>query len=248
MAFKKILIEAAKTDAWLTPYTITKAVKQKIYGQKVRLIVAHSAVRMALVNNSNVYVTLAEVSDMQIQAFEQVLGSSLFNAVTNYRLIKTDQTWRDAYGVSQRDWDYSDPKDANVQFDKNIDVVYCRECGMLIPLRIASIDHQAPQTGGEAQAIARLFRSLGCTRASGTGQKSQDTGTLYAASIGGRTALAPGTKEDRYTLNLVGIIYYSAILAAGLEQELKKAAMHSAMNLRPVCPPCNSQLRNSNLM
>lgn len=55
----------------------------------------------------------------------------------------------------------------------------------------------------------------------------------------------PGsTKADRYTLTMEGIIFYSFVRALNMEQELLQRTMHSLVNLRLLCGPCNMQRGN----
>ncbi|KAF2815748.1 uncharacterized protein BDZ99DRAFT_457713 [Mytilinidion resinicola] len=48
------------------------------------------------------------------------------------------------------------------------------------------------------------------------------------------------TLDDRYTLNQDGQIFYSLVVAAGMEKALKERCMNSLVNLRPLCFKCNS--------
>ena len=130
-------------------------------------------------------------------------------------------------------------------------VVVCRQCGVLIPLKVASIDHQAPQTGGQDKAMLRFFRVADCTVGGGVGAKFNAIHSLVHKDrnpIGNDVdpSSIKSTKEERYTLNAAGLIYYSLIRHAGLLDEFARACMHSGFNLRPVCPPCNSRVSNGN--
>jgi hypothetical protein len=129
---------------------------------------------------------------------------------------------------------------------RTIDVVNCRQCGILLPLSVASIDHQAPQTTGITKAMCRFFRSVGCTVGSGKGTKSITLQYKYAPQIGAYDSPSTGNREERYTLNEIGRMYYTMMHLSGQLDLFKAACMHSGFNLRPVCPPCNSSLSNTN--
>jgi hypothetical protein len=162
--------------------------------------------------------------------------------------------WQELYRVENSAWNRINPK-TQTQDDLAEDddgkfftlVVYCRECGLQIPLSVATVDHQAAQNGGETKAMFRFFRAIGCTEASGAGRKSQRLLAYFNNNGMQVTDSTPqsGNKLDRYTLNDFGVLYYSILRAAGLMAEFKNACMHGGFNLRPVCPPCNSRLRNT---
>jgi hypothetical protein len=52
------------------------------------------------------------------------------------------------------------------------------------------------------------------------------------------------TTQERYTLNMKGELFYSCIKAFRLEDLLFERAMHSLVNLRPLCGRCNSDRGN----
>ena len=56
-----------------------------------------------------------------------------------------------------------------------------------------------------------------------------------------------GTDIDRYTLSMKGIIYFTMLRHYNLTNEMLQMSMHHVANLRPMCGPCNSRLRNTNI-
>jgi hypothetical protein len=188
---------------------------------------------------------LAKVTRAQMDKFEEYTGEAWFKTHGTYRQIKSDSDWQALYGVEEIEYKYIDPKSRKAKIGMKIDVVFCRHCGVQMPLRLATVDHQAPQSVGAYFALCRFFRALGLTKGAGTGKKTQQYRRDYAADVGGKTSTEVADWDSRYTLNRVGRIYYS-MLAAGKDWTLPMAdrCMHSIFNLRPVCGPCNSSLGN----
>lgn len=187
-----------------------------------------------------------------------IFRHGFFDVTSRYRDIKKNKIWKEIYGVRSLSWYKINPKTFEEVDDDGepgnpfqTEFVYCRHCGLLIPLYVASVDHQAPQDGGMNKARLRLFRALGCTVASGSGKKSQAMLTEFFRD-GMKVVDDPppaGSRDDRYKLNVFCMFYYTVMASApeGLK-ELDKIAMHSGFNLRPLCPPCNSRLQNTNYM
>ena len=192
----------------------------------------------------------------------------------------------------------------------------CNECGYVLPRAHFDIDHQRPQSGGENEALLKMMRVLGLTKAGPHGkkclqlqaivrqalaqeqQKLQElrlqvrsgnipendplpkyekwlfTNDLFIAAwqfmddtVGYKSdkedlpndrytfqpvdpkqlrpdAPVSSTLQDRYTLNEDGIILYSIIRELKMEQEVFEETMHSLVNLRPLCGPCNKERGN----
>lgn len=101
--------------------------------------------------------------------------------------------------------------------------------------------------------MCRFFRALGLTMSFGKGPKSLRMNHLFAAQVGGNVGdnsmgmMPIGDKESRYSLTLKGELYLSLLNETGLYQQFMDVCMHSIFNLRPVCGPCNSKLKNSNV-
>jgi hypothetical protein len=186
------------------------------------------------------------VSDTQIRAFSDIFERDSFKKKNSYREIKDNQDWRNIYGVDYPNLDWIDPKSGAVT-NVATPSVYCRACGIYMPLKLATVDHQRPQAGGAILAVCRVFRALGLTEGGATGAKGQYFNQIYAASVGGTVDGKIYGGEERYTLNPIGEIYYSLLQKSGLMLEFKDVCMHSVYNLRPVCGPCNSSLSNSNV-
>lgn len=173
------------------------------------------------------------------------------NTDTNYRTVKNNNLWRTLYGVNGRTFDTYDSK-SNTRGTKQYDTTYCQKCHVVLPLRNLTIDHQKPQKGGEMQAMMRVFRAAGLTISTGTGNKNRYLQGQVAQGVGGNTTVLPrggtrGSDADRYSLSTKGIIYYTALYHAKQAGAMLAMSMHHIANLRPMCGPCNSSLRNSNV-
>ncbi len=146
------------------------------------------------------------------------------------------------------------------------DSIPCKKCGLVLPMKLITIDHQRPQAGGEFEAVAKVFRIFGLTLEGPKGAKGKafqelvqkggtatnvvlagDMGVLTVAPLPvGVKALGGNSLADRYTLNDSGTMYYSLVKAAGALKELQDRCMHSLLNLAPLCQSCNN-IKNNQL-
>lgn len=191
---------------------------------------------------------LAALSRTELDNFMSFVSD---NSDNNYRNVKDNARWRTLYGVRLKNFDTYDSK-TNQTGTKQYLTTYCQHCHVVLPLRNLTIDHQKPQQGGEMEAMVRVFRALGLTVSTGTGTKNRYLQGQYAGSVGGNTTVigrggTRGTDQDRYTLTDKGALILSVLHNAGQYDLLKTMCMHHIANLRPMCGPCNSGLRNSNV-
>lgn len=172
------------------------------------------------------------------------------NTDSNYRNVKDNLFWRSLYGVRSKQFDSYDSK-ANQKGTLTLDATYCPKCNVILPLRNLTIDHQKPQKGGEIEAMMRVFRAAGLTVSTGSGTKNRYLQGQIAPLVGGNTTILKrgerGSDPDRYTLSAKGVIYFTALQHYKLTGEMLQMSMHHIVNLRPMCGPCNSSLRNSNV-
>jgi len=172
------------------------------------------------------------------------------NSDSNYRNVKSNQLWLQVYGVRQKPFSKFNSK-TNEKSVVVLDATYCQRCGIVLPLRNLTIDHQKPQQGGEVEAMLRVFRAAGLTVETGSGQKNRFLQAQIAQSVGGdqnvRARGQKGNEENRYSLNLKGTIYFSILEFYKQTKNMLEMSMHHIVNLHPMCGPCNSGLRNSNV-
>lgn len=176
---------------------------------------------------------------------------------TNYReKILQNDFWRRMYKCGPTNVKFLGPDGYEEAY---IDGTACIACGLVLPLSHMTIDHQRPQSGGETQAIARLFRACDLTAGQPVGAKGKalvnqfkgvglDPGDYSKIPKLARTA-SPQTdpilgKTSRYTLSSIGHLIYAAIVSAGEIERLKKLGMHSLANLKPLCTVCNPRRSN----
>ena len=186
----------------------------------------------------------ATVNAAQIKKFFGFFGAKRGYTKGTYRKVKTNAKWRSAYGVYTENFTAYDL--SWMPMIKSEEAVACRICRTVIPLRMVTVDHQHPQSGGGYLAIARVFRAMGLTRGAPHGRKNMMEYAKYSSKAGGVSSF-PGTRADRRTLNPQGAIYYTVLRHAGKIPDLAEACMHHYVNLRPVCGPCNSTLSNHNV-
>lgn len=192
-----------------------------------------------------------EIETLTRQQLRDFFDFVCLHTDTNYRTVKNSQLWRTLYGVHPKTFSTYDSKQ-NTNGVAMFDSSYCQHCGLILPLRNLTIDHQKPQSGGEVEAMLRLFRAAGLTVSTGYGNKNRHLQNNFAAGFGGNTTVLPrgqkGNVNDRYTLTLKGALYFTVLQSFNLTTEMKKMSMHHIVNLRPMCGPCNSQLRDTNVI
>lgn len=201
---------------------------------------------VSLVDGSSV--SKAKLDRTQINEFHNFFGAT-YSYGSKYRKVIDNELWQGVYNVDLYH-SFTGYDSRNGAPRKKIEAaVACRKCFIILPTRIITIDHQAPQTGGTKLAILRIFRGLGLTaggpRLNGKNYKSIQ---LTASKVGGDPApvMARPKTEPLKTLNDAGTLYYS-VLKANDEGWLGKACLHHYLNLRPMCGPCNSSLSNKNI-
>lgn len=201
-------------------------------------IVHNKVVDLTLRHANNV---LATVTSAQANTFFNFVEDSYKSS--NYRDVKNNAQWRAVYNVQDNVLhSYVHPTHGSMA--KPESMVSCRACGIVLPLKVITVDHQAPQTGGDIGAICRIFRGLGLTLGSPRGHKNKTAVQANAVAVGGTVAQV-GSWDERYSLNDAGVIYYSIIKEAHQLGKLAEHCMQHMLNLRPVCGPCNSRLKNS---
>jgi hypothetical protein len=177
---------------------------------------------------------------------------ALAGAITNiafststYGQVKLDPIFALLYDVANRNVSYVSAGTSGI---KNEQTVPCMICGVVLPIRNMTIDHQRPQTGGDYEAIVKTFRAFGLTQEGPKGDKGKKilahltSGAAISAvqTQPGRAPLGGTSVNARYTLNESGVLLYSFVCESGKLDQLKIACMHGLMNLQPACNSCNS--------
>jgi hypothetical protein len=238
-------IEAAAFVAYQPPDWVTSDGSDRPLNPVVTTVFLVNAVQTSQGTNTQV---LEKLSRDEMRNFFDFVGQ---NSVNAYRNVTTNNLWRQLYGVRSKQYDTYDSK-ANQKGTAMHDATYCQRCGIILPLRNLTIDHQKPQKGGEVQAMLRVFRAAGLTRSTGSGTKNRFLQGQIAQTVGGnQTVLQRGQRGgdvDRYSLSSKGIIYFTLLQHWNLAGEMLQMSMHHIANLRPMCGPCNSSLRNTNVI
>lgn len=177
-----------------------------------------------------------------------MISSTAF-AKTQYANVADDPIFHLLYDVQPRSLAYIE---AGTPINKPTLSAPCMICGLVLPLRNLTVDHQRPQSGGEIEAVLKTLRAFGLTNEGPKGPKGQAILRHFtkATPLGpvltqpSRVALGGTNLADRYTLNDVGAILYSFVAAAGQKAELQSQCMHGLLNLKPACQTCNSSRGN----
>ena len=178
---------------------------------------------------------LGQLTLAQMQVFDRFL-IEFSKTPTTYRNIKYDQQWKNLYDFATRAVNYVD-KDGTAT-TKMEETVPCRECGLILPIKLISVDHQKAKSGEALDPVFKIFRAIGYAEQHPGGHKGQQILAHFAADAGGATLQGSG----KYELNAAGVIVFSIFRSSGWYQNLKDLSMHHLVNLRPVCAFCNSSL------
>ena len=166
-------------------------------------------------------------------------------AKTQYGNVTEDPFFHELYDVQYRYLDYIE---AGMALKKRVLSAPCMICGLVLPLRNLTVDHQRPQSGGETEAVLKTFRAFGLTSEGPQGPKGKSVMEHFTKGVPlqpvltqpARAALGGSSLTDRYTLNDVGTLLYSFVVDAGELDTLKSECMHGLLNLKPACQTCNS--------
>jgi hypothetical protein len=237
----------ALSDPAIKAFFLADSLEQPGSGHHVKAVAKYNQIDTLTLMNE--YVKPAQalhtITGVQIAKFFKLFGVAKGYTKATYRNVKDSPHWRTAYAIEPV-W-FSRMHKTHGPMPLLADATSCRACGLVLPLRNLTIDHQKAQAGGEEAAICRVFRGVGLTVAGPHGAKNNMALGQFATLVGGNSNPPRGSREDRYTLNAAGAIYYSVLKAANQLGELKKACMHHYLNLRPICGPCNSSLGNLNI-
>jgi hypothetical protein len=220
--------------------------------------VANKAFKITAVGDEKYQVELEQMGSaavtLNLSQTYAVAGmiSGIAFAKTMYGSVADNNYFKILYDVQDRPFNYVN---GGMTVSKSVSSAPCMVCGLFLPTRNLTIDHQRPQTGGDIEAVLKTFRAFGLTQEGPKGPKGQAIQSYLAASSGfgstaptlnkvmpmpGRAPLGGTSVDARYTLNDQGTVLYSFVVAAGQTAELQSQCMHGLINLRPVCGACNS--------
>lgn len=183
-----------------------------------------------------------------VYAYAGVITGTAF-AKTQYGNVVDDPMFHKLYDVQQRPLNYIE---GGAALTRPTLSAPCMICGLVLPLRNLTIDHQRPQTGGDHEAVLKTFRAFGLTTEGPQGPKgrailahiTQGTPVATVPTQPTRAALGGALPVNRYTLNDIGTILYSFVASAGETALLESQCMHGLLNLKPACGACNSARGN----
>ena len=190
-------------------------------------------------------IPLASVTHMQMTYFVNFLTQNSY-APGSHRNVLANPAWQGFYHLANRALAYTDHANAAVAKPAEASVA-CYDCGLLLPVRNIQIDHQRPVEGNNTEAVCKVFRSIGLTMGAPVGPKGAHFAGLHRANVGGVAGAAAAATGAKYTLNNIGEIYLTVADWCGLltgNHELDMACMNHIINLRPLCPACNTPNRN----
>lgn len=232
---------AIAMNKYIKAHRIEGGAEKLIAGHHVYANIAHNKVVDLTLRHTATGNVLATVTLAQATTFFNFVEDSYKSS--NYRDVKSNAQWRAVYNVEDNVLHLYVHR-IHGSMAKPESMVSCRACGIVLPLKVITVDHQAPQTGGDIGAICRIFRGLGLTRGGARGNKNKTAVQANTVAVGGTVANL-GSWDERYSLNDAGTIYYSIIKEANQLGKLAEHCMQHMLNLRPVCGPCNSRLKNS---
>jgi hypothetical protein len=233
---------AIAMNKYIKAHRIEGGFEKSLAGHHVYANIAHNKLVDLSLRHTKTDKVLATVTSAQVSTFFNFVEESYKSS--NYRDVKNNAQWRAVYNV-QDDTPHPYVHRTHGLMIKTEPTVSCRACGIVLPLKVTTVDHQAPQTGGDIGAICRIFRGLGLTLGAPRGKKNKTAVQANAVAVGGTVPQLEGSWDERYSFNDAGTIYYSIAKEADQLGKLAGHCMQHMLNLRPVCGPCNSRLKNS---
>jgi hypothetical protein len=191
-------------------------------------------------------IPLASVTLPQMTHFVNFLTQNSF-LPGNHRGVLNNAAWQGFYHLANRALAYTNHANAAVANPAEPSVA-CYDCGLVLPTRNIQIDHQRPVEGNNTEAVCKVFRSIGLTVGAAAGPKGAHFAGIHRANVGGVVGAAGAATAAKYTLNNIGEIYLTVADWCGLltgNHELDMACMNHIINLRPLCPACNTPNRNT---
>ncbi len=223
-------------------YTMVNDVIRPLAGAEVKLegFGTPSAVKVHLLSAKGAKYTV--IVGSQWTTFWDVLNQDSL-APTTYGTVKNNATWKAIYNVGPASimyWSGGTRSDQGGAATPVIEqeVLVCKECKLLMPLKAATVDHRNPKTGGEYAAMYKVFKAMNLAMDEPTGKKGQH---LNARTMSLRK-LPDFPSDSDLTYEGIGIL--SAILHGGQEAAFKEICVHHFLNLQPMCFRCNSQKGN----
>lgn len=161
--------------------------------------------------------------------------------------VKNNTDWQRIYQRSARNYPVMDAH-GNVG-QQNIDTVPCHNCGIIVPVSMAQIDHHMPQAvGGESLYTLKMARSLGLTEQGAVRGKGAAIGAGNLATL----VLHPRGRDSTYnhlynvsaakkwTTNDKGNAFFSLLAhCPGALVSVQERCKNSVLNLVPLCSECN---------
>ena len=216
-------------------------------------------------NDVDIYLTVADARRIALQIDEldaRTIAVNAFLPKDGYRRVLDNPAWQALYNTADRNLPRC-AANSTVTTYVAMQTIPCTVCGFCFPPKHIEIDHQQPQEGGEWLAVIKVLRSLGMTldppkgmkgltllhgQAFGGANVKAPIGTFRAAvrnyTIGGPPPPNRGARR-RYTTTGAGNAFVSLVCSVqGGMDALLNACMHSFVNLKPLCGPCNGSKSN----
>ena len=191
--------------------------------------------------------SLGSVEMSKLKEYAKFIDENFFGA-REYRKVLDNLKFQQLYGMTVRTLKYVENGiDCEGKPEKT---GACMQCGLVLPWLHLSIDHQRPQARGQTEAVLKTLRALGLTEEGPKGVKGQaivdpaKQGVVQPKKFRPVELGRDGDRNNRYTLNYKGIIFYTLICAKNQELNLARFCMHGLVNLRPYCNRCNSKRKN----
>ncbi|WPB73970.1 hypothetical protein KYC5002_33655 [Archangium violaceum] len=236
-------------------YSLDRA--RKVPYQNFSVFIPQNNTDQILIVDSNRRTIASGTNLSEVRTFATLIDSYAYRS--QYGNVKGNGTWKTLYNEGLRTVYYIDHSQTLMMRSES--TIPCMTCGVVLPIRLMTVDHQRPQTGGDHEAVLKTLRMLGLSKEGPKGSKGQNlqqhlsTGVALTAvptklnrPPAPAPAPAPGQQvsplTNRYSLNWRGVVFYSLMIAANAETDLANNCMNGLMNLAPLCSSCNSRRGN----
>jgi len=181
-----------------------------------------------------------KMTDVEWRKFwDFVENQTTYFTPATYQNVKANAEWQSLYGLAARQVAYLDKK-GQITFPIVNTTMACKRCGLVLPFDSITVDHQKPKTGGEREALFKMFKVMGLTT---DAFKSSGRKGKFWGGRDGFTFMF-GDEPSIGWYNWAGVLFYTLLIESGHADDFAKVCIHHAINLAPMCLHCNAQKNN----
>ncbi len=202
-----------------------------------------------VLGDQNTLTLTYDKGDKKPKAVDSLLISEVIDIAQNieqlwvgddHRDVLRHRAWRNIYDVKNLGFKMI-ATDGGGETNVSIPATACRHCGLMLPLSIMHVDHQAAKSNSYS-GMLKVLKFFGLRTDDSGGYKAQKLANGWKVQFADARTYTP----DAGVWNGKGVIFLNVIEALSKRQLLMKACTNSILNLAPRCPRCNTSKGDSN--